>query len=312
MLTYQDAQDIHTSLPLVVTGGADAYIKIWTIPSDLLGPTWPSHPPVPSSSLKPRVGMTQIIGPPIFSSANVHSGQWITEVRFLSGSDASVLSRAQLSQMPAGHSSTLVRIWTADVLNPHKGRDDCAPGRMRAARDPLANDVGPDGPAPLAFKVHTQVDLTDPCFIGTKMGLHLKPSAPPAADGINETFFVLPTTAVPRALISYTPNLLRQFGDLEHLPSRAAKLAALLAAQFPPDRKRPMYDDFHRMSPAAVTDIDGDDEVLFRAIAIEPNGARFVLGVGDGGVRAVWRSRMVELKQEAKSELVDKIGRLEV
>ncbi|KAL8293455.1 hypothetical protein RQP46_000156 [Phenoliferia psychrophenolica] len=225
----------------------------------------------------------------------------------LSADDATVFSRAQLEHVDGGMSSSVVKIWIADKLNPERMGDEAA-NAMRARRNPLEEDLKPQANRPLAFKVRLQVDLTDPTFIGCTLGLHRTPDY--LTSLINEPFLVYPTSTPPLALLTFTPQSLRQFGEPPPNASQAERVKFLDEAMWPPNRKRPMYDHFPRMSPAVVTDVEAPLGAVFRTIAVEPQGGRFLLGVGDDGLQAVWRVQRREVKEE--EELAEETEKLSV
>ncbi|GAA5928756.1 hypothetical protein JCM1841_001045 [Sporobolomyces salmonicolor] len=100
-------------------------------------------------------------------------------------------------------------------------------------------------------------------------------------------------------------------------------IVRLASALFPPDRERPRYDFTPRLLPSLVVDLPSPpssrlsptpisppsseglaarDSVSlpaskatvlhFRCVAVQPNGAGWVVGVGDGGVKGCWRRKL--------------------
>lgn len=90
---FPSEQDIHPTKPLIVSSGADGYIKIWQIPVKLLETftTWPLQPPHPPGRSKTLP--FQLLGPPILS-VRVHPGQWCDQALWASSHNLTIISKA--------------------------------------------------------------------------------------------------------------------------------------------------------------------------------------------------------------------------
>lgn len=81
-------------------------------------------------------------------------------------------------------------------------------------------------------------------------------------------------------------------------PTSKEALDQLAKTLFPPERDRLAHDFTPRLLPSAVLDIfsQGQREskeylppIHFRCLAVQPNGAASIVGVGDGGIVSVWK-----------------------
>lgn len=146
------------------------------------------------------------------------------------------------------------------------------------------------------------------------MGLHLLPTQVDAADdpdAILETLLFTPTANEP-ALYAFRP-----FGPLPSPTepptdslSPTDELKALVEPIMPRGIDRLLYDWSPRLKPGAVMDVDmariaglGEkgkgkaksdlvpEELRVRCTAVQPEGAKWVVAVGDGGLRMLWRRR---------------------
>lgn len=145
-------------------------------------------------------------------------------------------------------------------------------------------------------------------------------------DEEEESFFVVPTsTRLPRstkvdeedrpALYFFRPfappPIASTSTSTTTLTTSKAKEEEEIDRLFPSDRERPIHDFTPRLKPSLVIDVsqpststammnveksrkedeDGElDEVVhFRCLTVSPDGARWIVGVGDGGLRRVWR-----------------------
>lgn len=287
-LLLSRAQDIHPTLPLIVTSGSDAFVKIWTFPAGLRGPAWPAQAPAPPTRPYPSPCLT--LGPPIFSSAKVHSGQWVDQVAWASPNNAILVSKAQGIWKPDDRATKLVKVWLPTVLD-EDVRERSSSSRIRRRQDPLAT-VKPERPSSFGFRVFGQAEFLDTNYVGDTIAVHHKSAA---REG-DETLIVVPTSTHGASLLSFSPFSGRQ------LTSPAAGAGAgLLDALFPPTRGRPTYDAFPRLLPIEVTDVNFA-RVHFRCVTIEPEEGEWMLGVGDGGLRGVWR-RKVKVAVEKEEEL---------
>ncbi|GAA5866693.1 hypothetical protein JCM3774_001960 [Rhodotorula dairenensis] len=211
--------DMHAVQPLLVTCGADGYIRLWTLPRPVLDatPHWPTTtiPHRPPSKPPKTITPVPVLGPPFFSSYAVHPGQWPDQVLFASPTTCTIISKAAVSHPDAQYSPRKsVKIWVPDaldVLNPetaarihqedfdsayqqhHEGLDPPEP--MIEQRSHLPADARSDN----AFRVFYEAVVEDQNCIGDKIGwFRPRPhaqargqTAPAAADN---AFLVLATS----------------------------------------------------------------------------------------------------------------------
>ncbi|GAA5902199.1 hypothetical protein JCM5296_006626 [Sporobolomyces johnsonii] len=210
--------DFHSSLSLVVSCGMDGRIKIWQLPPSILAltPPWPSpntslycHPPSP-----PPFAHPPLLGPPIFSSLFIHTGQWPDQVVFASHTTCSVLSKAPVNHPDASHSPrTSVKLWTPNVLDvlPNSRQDerlrevDRADSRRKRKREkralPEVKSLKPKLPLDkrdeLGFRVEKEAVVEGQNCVGDTMGW-ARPTIvgkkEGAEEGVDEPFFVLSTS----------------------------------------------------------------------------------------------------------------------
>jgi hypothetical protein len=214
------SQDMHAVQPLLVTAGADGYIRLWTIPQSVLDatPFWPTTPlhrppsnPPPKDTVNAPV---PVLGPPFFSSYAVHPGQWPDQVLFASPTTCTIISKAGVSHEEAQFSPRKsVKVWVPDVLDvlgprsADRNREDLA----RAPRDKdesavpslteMRSHLPVDARSDSAFRIMYEAVLEDQNCIADKIGwfrprLRSQPSSPPpwSTNDAQDAFFALATS----------------------------------------------------------------------------------------------------------------------
>ncbi|GEM06545.1 polycomb protein EED [Rhodotorula toruloides] len=344
--------DFHAVQPLLVSSGADGFIKIWRLSPDVLAatPHWPSTPLYRPPTSPPPPSNPPVLGPPIFSSYAVHPGQWPDQVSFLSASSCTILSKAAISHPSSRFSPrTGIKIWVPTILDvlpdakAEKRRTKVERSRGEAsAADPrhVWRHVSERALLPVdarsssGFRVAHEAVLEGQNCIGDKIGVYRRPSTSLTAGGPADVFFVAPTStrfalvdgadgrqgapalyffrpfALPTSLasakwLSHSQQSVNTAG-VGAGRSDKESLDELLETLFPPDRDRLAHDFTPRLLPSAVVDIvmpaqqqskAPQPQIHFRCTAIQPNGAGSIVGVGDGGLVAVWK-RQRRFKQD--------------
>ncbi|GAA6021142.1 hypothetical protein JCM11491_005654 [Sporobolomyces phaffii] len=225
----------HPIYPLVVTGGADARIKVFHLPPSLFSstPTWPTppllyqHPPPPPADTlvhPPAIA-------PFFSTIHFHPGQWPTQVAFVDSPShsVSILSVAPLTHRDASTSPrTSIKLSTLDCLSvlpnkssfdPHLDSHDISRCRTRSEAEAETNEAArargrgtrepvplkprlPDGQTDdLGFRVDREIILegTNSC-VGDRIGIGTRgpfrdPSSSPSSP--SETILAVPSIRRP-------------------------------------------------------------------------------------------------------------------
>ncbi|BGO96850.1 hypothetical protein JCM10021v2_000484 [Rhodotorula toruloides] len=334
--------DFHAVQPLLVSSGADGFIKIWRIPANILAatPHWPSTPLYRPPTSPPPPSNAPILGPPIFSSYAVHPGQWPDQVSFLSASSCTILSKAAVSHPSSRFSPrTSVKIWVPTILDvlpdakAEKRRAEVERSRSEAFQaDPkqVPRHTGERPSLPIdarsesGFRITCEAVLDAQNCIGDTVGIYRRPQTLEEGAGPADVLFVVPTaTRMPLvdgtdggqgdpALYFFRPFALPTSPASSNSPSESQRSASvgdgrpaskdsldqLAKTLFPPDRDRLAHDFTPRLLPSAVLDIFTQSQrqsnaplpqIHFRCIAVQPNGAASIVGVGDGGLVSVWK-----------------------
>lgn len=354
-----ERQDLHAVQPLLVTCGADGYIRMWHIPRAVFEstPYWPSTP-LFTPPEKPRSAPRQppVLGPPFFSTLAIHPGQWPDQVLFASPTTCAVISKAGVSHERAQHSPRKsVKVWVPTILDvlpdmlagPAAALQPRPDSGVGAASGPseildlssiqtcLPTDARSDG----AFRIAYEAVVEDQNCVGDKIGWYRPPRLRrrDAAALVEDAFFAIPTGSIlplsnsassssdrpslfffrpfalppsPSRVRSHTKTsgesstAMRRTASLgtsqsgsNLVPSHIHTPETLAEALFPPDRDRDAHDFTPRLLPSFVTDeLPGagsrDQELVHaRCVAVDPDGAKHVVAVGDGGLLAVWTRR---------------------
>ncbi|BGP29071.1 hypothetical protein JCM10296v2_000807 [Rhodotorula toruloides] len=203
--------DFHALQPLLVSSGADGFIKIWRIPPNILAatPHWPSTPLHRPPTSPPPPSKAPILGPPICSSHAVHSGQWPDQVSFLSPSSCTILSKSAVSHPSSRFSPrTSVKIWVPTILDvlpdakAEKRRAELERSRSEASTaDPrqVPRHIAERPHLPIdarsesGFRIAYEAILEAQNCIGDTVGIYRRPSTPEAGRRPADVFFVVPT-----------------------------------------------------------------------------------------------------------------------
>ncbi|BGO93092.1 hypothetical protein NBRC10512_003277 [Rhodotorula toruloides] len=337
--------DFRAVQPLLVSSGADGFIKVWRLPPNIFSatPHWPSAPLYRPPTSPPPPSNAPVLGPPIFSSYAVHPGQWPDQVSFLSASSCTILSKAAVSHDSSRFSPrTSVKIWVPTILDvlpdakAEKRRaeversrseastaDPCQVPRQTDERPPLPIDARSES----GFRVMYEAILEGQNCVGDTVGIYRRPPTLETGRGPADVFFVVPTsTRMPLfegmdgrhgepALYFFRPFAPPEAPVSADSPSESQRSASIggsgdkrtaskesvdqiAKTLFPPDRDRLAHDFTPRLLPSAVTDIFTLSQqqsnaplpqIHFRCIAVQPNGAASIVGVGDGGLVSVWK-----------------------
>ncbi|GAA5944866.1 hypothetical protein JCM10213_006616 [Rhodosporidiobolus nylandii] len=109
--------DFHPTLPLLVSAGMDAGIRIWHLPSALLAQTPSLSSPRPSTP-PPLPREPLLLPSPLFSSRAIHPGQWPTSVRFLGTRSVTLATSAPVTHAEARFQPRkCVRVWQPTELD---------------------------------------------------------------------------------------------------------------------------------------------------------------------------------------------------
>lgn len=288
---------------------------IWHIPAELRGPTWPTtelfrHPPILKRTTPP------ILAAPIFTSTSVHV-KWCDQVLWACAHSAHLISKA--SRAPTDSHPMLgkeVFVWIPAILDPRPpssfyphssastaaataiSNDDLASATDRLLGElPLSLALPTQAnrrPISSPFRIIRKIDLDDDDALGERMGLHLVPSL--ESDVHEDIEAILSTTIFLHTANEPALYAFRPFGPLPP-PTPATTHAASYLAK---GKDRERYEFSPRLQPSAITDMEMGElgeavrtrgEARVRCLAVVPNGAKWVVGVGDGGLMMVWRRR---------------------
>ncbi|ORY72743.1 hypothetical protein BCR35DRAFT_333920 [Leucosporidium creatinivorum] len=311
--------DIHPRFPFVVTSGVDGKILLWRFPESLRGPTWPAdgedlyrHPPTASVPVPPP----PLLDAPFFTSTSIHDG-WCDQVLFASHSTAHIFSKAgrpATDALPV--SGKEIKLWCPTILDrnaytpgpqtPTFNDDD--PSALAHLLNQRASSFpdGPDrNPISSAYRVYRRIDLDDENALQDRMGLHLLPLEAEDPSAILQTVLFVPTANEP-SLYAFrpfgplpTPTPAPEDRQLSFAEEREERLEALMAT----GEDRALYDMVPRLRPSAIMDVEAQKvaggtkqpgkggEMRLRCVAVQPNGAKWVVGVGDDGLLLIWRRR---------------------
>lgn len=298
-------------------------MRLWLLPSTVLSstPTWPTPPhlnkqPTPPSPLLPFIQPPLLF--PFFSTIHLHPGQWPCNVSFIDQSLVSPSSTVHIiSSAPLTHidSATIprtsVKISSIDCLSlfPNSTYSEhlekVGQSRSKAYRSSPSSSTKPQETVPvkarlpererddLGFHVEKEIILETQTCIGDSFGLLRTPPFLHSPNTPSEPFFVvsttthLPSTSSPSlrpALYFYRP-----FPPPSPIPLGPQTL-------FPLNRDRTQNDFHPRLQPSLVLDFPEEEENKgeggvrhFRSLAISPDGGGWIVGVGDRGLRGVWR-----------------------
>lgn len=190
-------------------------------------------------------------------------------------------------------------------------------------RPPLPIDARSES----GFRVMYEAILEGQNCVGDTVGIYRRPPTLETGRGPADVFFVVPTsTRMPLfegmdgrhgepALYFFRPFAPPEAPVSADSPSESQRSASIggsgdkrtaskesvdqiAKTLFPPDRDRLAHDFTPRLLPSAVTDIFTLSQqqsnaplpqIHFRCIAVQPNGAASIVGVGDGGLVSVWK-----------------------
>lgn len=279
----------------------DGKICIWSIPEALRGPTWPTselyqHPTQVAHHVAP------LLGPPIFSSAHVHA-MWPDQVTWVSANSCHLISkagRAASDGQPIPGKE--IKLWIPCLLDTdidaprgYTGLDSGLPPNQPSAGAAFSSQTS-YRPVPSPFRCDRRIDLDDENALCDTYALHRLPVTQAARadqEALNETVLFVPTANEP-ALYAFRPfaapcNINGVSGTKS--ASRVEELSRLKESLRPPTKaEREVYDFEPRLRPSWVSPLFEDGRhTRLRALAVEPEGARWVVGVGDEGKIICWQ-----------------------
>ena len=156
----------------------------------------------------------------------------------------------------------------------------------------------------LGFHVEKEIILETQTCIGDSFGLLKTSSFRHSPDLPSEPFLVVPTTTHLPSTQSPSLNPALYFYRPFPPPSPTPLGPQTL---FPLNRDRTQNDFHPRLQPSLVLDFPEEEENErggvrhFRSLAISPDGGGWIVGVGDRGLRGVWR----EVRERKGRERMD-------
>ncbi|SGY30522.1 BQ5605_C002g01160 [Microbotryum silenes-dioicae] len=313
--------DIHPRLPLVVASARDGRIFVWSLPRTTFGPGWPSpDDPTPWSRDLPII---EQFDPPIFISSLIHPGHVSEQVCWALSTTCHILSRAahtyvdvEAGDRPRRPMKEL-KLWIPHMLDtlPNGATEqhaytsqlestvqDRVPAPICTAAN---NDPRPNGSNLIpssAFTVDKTLILTD--IDVSSFAVHRPPLTDPRGKSPIEETLVAFMTAFDPALFMLRPFALeaRAEENLQHQAKTWLQSLDSIAATLLPKEPRP--DEEYRIdwSPDRIINLSLPEDgqmPIFRSLAVSPNGAKWVAGVGENGLISWWRRTRVSQKADS-------------
>ncbi|SCV68795.1 BQ2448_916 [Microbotryum intermedium] len=317
--------DIHSALPLIVASARDGRIFIWSLPKTTFGPGWPSpDDPTPWSR---DFSIPKHFDPPIFISSLIHPGHISDQVYWASATTCHILSRAAhtYNDVNAGDQPRRplkeLKLWIPHMLDtlPNGATEQYAytsqlesiyQNRVPA---PICTDANND-PRPNGSNLIPSSDFTvDKTLILTDIDIssfavhHPPVSSRRGKQPLEETLVAF-STAFDPAFFMLRPFALE--ARAEPSVHRQAKtwvhsldsIATALLPKYPrPDEEYRV--DWSRDRISSLTSPEDGQMPTFKSLAISPDGAKWVAGLGENGLLSWWRRTRVP--QSADSEDVE-------
>lgn len=285
----------------------DGFIKIFSFPQELGGPTWPTSRPVPCDQSKldvvPEVFNRSIeLGPPIFSSSRIHPGAWVDTVLWCDADTTTIMSKAAGAMVNESRPRLLVRIWQPSALD--LDQTTFLPASLGSPLPSQAVSSVSSASDSTSFIMLQQIELQGKAYIGDRIGFYRDSRRFVTKDDQQErTGFesMIAIASDEPAVYIFTPGSDRQY-----------KTTSTAVPNYFPAGSTFDYDFYSRLLPAYISDLipaddereaeaseseeeeNDDDVVHFRSIAFSPQDGKFIIGVGDEGVLTVWKRSELE------------------
>ncbi|BGP12978.1 hypothetical protein JCM10213v2_000895 [Rhodosporidiobolus nylandii] len=184
-------QDFHPTLPLLVSAGMDAGIRIWHLPSALLAQTPSLSSPRPSTP-PPLPREPLLLPSPLFSSRAIHPGQWPTSVRFLGTRSVTLATSAPVTHAEARFQP---RNASSSFAAPSSAAVDWREKHPATGNVPTPARTGAKARPSGVYRVLKEIVLEGQDCIFDIFGLYL-PRAPTGGEdvGVPDPLLVVPAT----------------------------------------------------------------------------------------------------------------------
>lgn len=274
------------------------------------------YTPTPKSIVTPHIIQT------LFTSAAIHQGQWVDQVSWNSSTDCSIISKSNSTytpdtiipptivqrSTPKPKLQKSIKFWSPNVLTSLLSSDDPnsaqkwydlrkeAKARREAdgIRDGLQFDESA-GAHYFDYKSGVELRIAgDENYVGDTVGILRKSmftrkGEEEKEERVDETMLFVPHFENSTVEV-FRPHSLSSIIDFK---LKLAERPEIVEALFPLDGVR-QRDFIPEILPSKILELRVEQErekVHFRSIEIQPEGGKWMLGVGDNGLVAYWRRR---------------------